>query len=84
MTKPWLLFFSLTLILISTFSAKAIAYPREQLQECITAAKSNSAIVDIPEMDISDFCDCALKAIVDEGKDESSSANDCARRNLNK
>jgi len=59
------------------------AYQKDQFDECILAAKSNSAVADVPSASIEAFCDCALTAIVDEGKNEKNAAVNCAKRTLN-
>ncbi len=64
------------------FAPKAIAYPQDQLQECILSAKANPSILGTPEKTIEDFCDCALTAILDDGKDADSSANQCVRKHF--
>ncbi len=73
------------LILLATgfvlnFTPMAMAYPQEQLEECILSAKANPSILGTPEDKIENFCDCALKAILDEGKEADSSANKCVRK----
>ena len=70
-----LLFFSI--FLFNESNAKA--YPQDQFNECILAAKSNPAVLGAPEKAIQNFCDCSLKAILDEGRNDVASANQCAR-----
>ena len=65
-------------MIIFTFSTKVIAYPQTQLKDCVLSAKQNPVILGVPEKSIEDFCDCALKLIVDEGKEGKPSANKCA------
>ena len=57
------------LLVIFASSPVAIAYPQEQLKECILGSKQNPVILGVPEISIENFCDCALKLIVDEGRD---------------
>ena len=59
------------------------AYPPDQLNECVVAAKSNPSIEGVPLISIEAFCDCALSAIVDKGFDEKDSANKCATSSFN-
>lgn len=70
------------LVAVFAFTPKAMAYPQNQLQECILSAKANPSILGTPERTIEDFCDCALKAILDEGQDADYSANQCVRKHF--
>ncbi len=72
-------------IIIAAFSlvSELNAYPEEQYQECFLAVKSNPAVVGLPQSSIESFCDCALTAIVDEGRNDQDSAKQCAREKLN-
>ncbi len=63
---------------------KVNAYPQDQLKECNLAAKNNPALLNIPETSIEEFCDCALKAILDDLQEGQASANKCAKAHLNK
>ena len=72
----------IVLLLSLTFSSKAIAYPQNQLKECTLSAKSNPNILGAPELSIENFCDCALRLIVDEGKEPKESANLCASKHF--
>ncbi len=78
-----LLFASLVLVVFSLV-VEVDAYPQDQYQECLLAAKSNPAVVGIPEVSLESFCDCALTAILDEGKNDKDSAQQCAKNTLNK
>ena len=60
-----------------TFSPIAVAYPQESLKECILGSKQNPIIIGVPEESIKNYCDCALKLIVDEKKEVIESANHC-------
>ncbi len=70
----------ITPILLSDPSA--IPYPQNQLKDCIRSAKSNQALAGIPKQSIEGFCDCALRRILDKGKNQSRSANKCAKEFL--
>ncbi len=59
------------------------AYPQNQYQECILAVKSNPVVVGIPEVALGSFCDCALRAIIDDGNNNENSAKQCAKETLN-
>ena len=69
-------------LLFLAFSPKVIAYEPDDLNACILSAKSNPEVAGAKESSIEGFCDCALKAILDEGKDQSSSAKKCAKNNF--
>ncbi len=82
------LLFNLSIV-FATFSIVAFsfaigvdAYPQDQYQECILAVKSNPVVVGIPEVALESFCDCALRAIIDDNND-GNSAKKCARETLN-
>ena len=72
----------LFLMVIFAFSPKAISYPQDQLKECISTAKQNPNIEGVSETSIENYCDCALKLIVDEGEDIKSSGYECASKNF--
>ncbi len=65
---------------ILTFSTAAIAYPQEQLRECILSVKQNPVMLGAPEISIENFCKCTLKYIFDEGKPDLESANQCGSK----
>jgi len=60
------------------------AYPENQMDDCIKSAMNNPATKSISKSSIMNYCDCALKAIIDEGKDIRESGYDCAQRNFNR
>ena len=76
------IFFVTTLILFS-FSGIAYSYPESQMKECISSALNNPATKSISKIKISNYCDCALKAIIDENKDISKSGYECAKKTFN-
>ena len=78
-------FFSITFILVFlAFTPKAISYPQDQFNACVLSAKANPDVAGTPDSAIEGFCDCALKEILDKGKEESKSAKQCAKKNFNK
>ena len=52
-----------------SFSSTAYSYPESQIDDCIKSALSNPATKSIHIEAITNYCDCALKAIIDENKD---------------
>ena len=68
------------LTLLLAIVPTAIAYPEDQFNECMIAAKANPSLVGVSESYIEGFCDCALTAILDEGKSDKASAKECARK----
>ncbi len=69
--------------LIFSYSMPAYSYPESQMDDCITSALSNPATKTISKSAITNYCDCALKAIIDENKDIRESGYDCAQKNFN-
>ncbi len=70
-------------ILITTFASSAYSYPESEMQACFSSALSNPATKSISEASITNYCDCALKAIIDERKDIRESGYKCAQDNFN-
>ncbi len=70
-------------ILIISFSRTAYSYPESQMSDCISSALSNPATKLISKNEITNYCDCALKAIIDENKDIRESGYECAQKNFN-
>ncbi len=58
-------------------------YPESQMNDCISSALSNPATESISKDSITNYCDCALKAIIDEKKDIRESGYKCAQENFN-
>ena len=50
--------------------------------DCITSALNNPATKRIPKTSITNYCDCALKAIIDENKEISESGYNCDQENF--
>ena len=74
-----------TFVLVAfSLSIGVDAYPQDQYKECIISVKSNPVVVGIPEDSIESFCDCALRAIIDDDNTDENSAKHCAKETLNK
>jgi len=72
----------ISLILLS-LTGIAYSYPESQMDDCISSALSNPATKSISKIAITNYCDCALKAIIDENKDIRESGYQCAQKNFN-
>ena len=70
-------------IIIFTFSRTAYSYPESQMNDCVSSALSNPATKTISKIAITNYCDCALKAIIDENKDIREAGYECAQKNFN-
>ena len=75
--------FLLLSILIVSFASTAYSYPENQMDDCVSSALSNPATKSISKIAITNYCDCALKAIIDEKKDIRESGFECAQKNFN-
>ena len=75
--------FLILYILIFSFTSTAYSYPESQMEDCVSSAISNPATKSISESSITNYCDCALKAIIDENKDIRESGYECAQKNFN-
>ncbi len=75
--------FIIIYILIFLYIKPAYSYPESQMAECISSALSNPATKSISKLAISNYCDCALKAIIDENKAVRESGYECAQKNFN-
>ena len=74
----------ISLLLIILFHAGiAYSYPESQMDDCISSALNNPATHSISKDSIINYCDCALKAIIDENKDIRDSGYECALKNFN-
>ena len=76
-------FFLILLLIIFSHVGKVISYPESQMDDCISSALSNPATKSISRSSITNYCDCALKAIIDENKDIRESGYECAIKNFN-
>ena len=70
------------LLVIFSFSPVVIAYPQEQLNDCISSAQKNPSIEGASKSSIENYCNCALQLIVDEGKELRESGYQCALKNF--
>ena len=66
-----------------SFTSTGYSYPVSQMDDCISSALSNPATKSISKLAISNYCDCALKAIIDENKDIRESGYECAQKHFN-
>ena len=71
------------IFLFISFSNKAYSYPENQMNDCISSALANPATKNISDDSIKKYCNCALKAIIDEKKDIRQSGYDCAQKFFN-
>ena len=69
--------------IIFTYCGSAFSYPQSQMDDCVSSALSNPATKSISKIAITNYCDCALKAIIDENKDIKESGYECAQKNFN-
>ena len=79
--KQLILAFFLLLVL-NAFVPAARAYEQDQLADCISSARENTALKGVSESSIENYCDCALDSIVDQGKDIRDSGYECAIKNF--
>tara|TARA_B100000214_G_C23574326_1_gene448799 strand:+ start:186 stop:422 length:237 start_codon:yes stop_codon:yes gene_type:complete len=70
-------------VVIFSLASASYSYPESQIDDCISSALSNPATESISIEKITDYCDCALKAIIDENKGIKESGYECAQRNFN-
>ena len=75
-------FLAVLLLVIFSFSPLSMAYPQDQLKECIFSAKQNPNVEGVSEVSIENYCDCALQLIIDEGKDVRDSGYECASKHF--
>tara|TARA_Y100001968_G_scaffold17321_1_gene13741 strand:- start:109 stop:345 length:237 start_codon:yes stop_codon:yes gene_type:complete len=75
--------FLVFLLLIFSFAGKVYSYPDNQMDDCISRALSNPATKSISKSSIINYCDCALKSIIDENKNIRESGYECAQKNFN-
>jgi len=70
-------------IIMISFTSTAYSYPESQMEDCVSSALSNPATKSISKASITNYCDCALKSIIDENKDIRQSGYECAQKNFN-
>ena len=66
-----------------SFASTAYSYPESQMKDCVSSAISNPATKSISKASIINYCDCALKSIIDENKDIKESGYACAQKHFN-
>tara|TARA_B100000579_G_scaffold416038_1_gene411194 strand:- start:527 stop:733 length:207 start_codon:yes stop_codon:yes gene_type:complete len=66
-----------------SFAKTAYSYPNSQMEDCVSSALSNPATSSVSKDSIANYCDCALKAIIDEHKNIRESGYECAQKNFN-
>ena len=69
-------------IIIFSNAGTAYSYPESQMADCISSALSNPATKSISKIAITNYCDCALIAIIDQKKDIRESGYECAQKNF--
>ena len=67
-------------LLVFTISVRA--YEPDQLTECILSVQENTAVEDVSESAIENYCDCALDLIVDQKRDFRQSGYECANKSF--
>ena len=70
-------------IIIFSYAGTAYSYPESQMDDCVSSALNNPATKSISQSAITNYCDCALKAIIDDNKDIRESGYYCAQKNFN-
>tara|TARA_Y100001968_G_scaffold230126_1_gene212935 strand:- start:554 stop:790 length:237 start_codon:yes stop_codon:yes gene_type:complete len=70
-------------IIFFCYAETAFSYPESQMSDCVSSALNNPATMSISKNSITKYCDCALKAIIDENKDIRKSGYECALQNFN-
>ena len=53
-------------IILLTYSGTAYSYPESQMNDCVASALSNPATKSISKIAITNYCDCALRANIDD------------------
>ena len=69
--------------LFFSFARTTLSYPESQMNDCLSSALNNPATKSISKIELTNYCDCALKAIIDENKDIRESGYECAQKNFN-
>ncbi len=74
--------FAIFLCVFLVFVPIAIAYPQDQFNDCISSAEQNPSVQGVERASLEEYCDCALKLIVDEGRDLRDSGYECALKSF--
>ena len=70
-------------VLMFFFAGTAYSYPESQMEDCISSALKNPATKSISKISITNYCDCALKLIIDQKRNIRESGYECAKINFN-
>ena len=63
--------------LLFIFVSKAFSYTESLISDWISSALSNPATKSMTKSSITEYCDCAVTAIIDEGKEIRESGYNC-------
>ena len=74
--------FLIILSLMLTFVKEAFRYSDSQLEDFVSSALKNPESKSIEIASIINYCNCALKAIINENKDIRESGFECAQQNF--
>ena len=55
----------------------------QEMKDCIFSASKNPSSMNMPAKSIENYCDCALTAILVEGRDIKGAGYDCAKKSFN-
>jgi hypothetical protein len=69
-------------LLLGVLETKAFSYPAVEMQACIVNA-TNAVMqkgISVTYKRVQQYCDCALKKIIDEGRDINTSINYCNKK----
>ena len=69
-------------LVIFSFAIPTFSYPESQMKDCLISAKNNPATKGVSEDSLKNYCDCALQAIIDQGRDIRESGYECALKNF--
>ena len=70
-------------LVILFFVRPVYSYPESKMDDCISRALKNPATKSNTENSIINYCDCALKRIIDENNDIREAGYQCALNNFN-
>ncbi len=70
-------------LIIFSFCGSAYSYPESKMNDCISSALSNPATESKTKIEITNYCNCALKAIIDQNQDIRESGYECAQKYFN-
>tara|TARA_Y100001968_G_C19250255_1_gene664061 strand:+ start:315 stop:551 length:237 start_codon:yes stop_codon:yes gene_type:complete len=70
-------------LIFFSFTGSAYSFPKSELNVCISNALSNPTTKEKSVLSITNYCECALTAIIDEKKNIRESGLECALKNFN-